>query len=351
MALDWCPFAIKRPIITNNYEVGRSGQKVKAVVLHVAAGPMTAVFPTFNNPQRLASAHFCIGKDGSIEQYVSTDDVAYGVGMKYANGQWLNPRGVPCKPLWTGLTPPLNPNLHTISIEHEGQPEDKWTPQMYDANTRLLQWIAKQSNLTYVVHQNLIGHYEIDPADRPNCPGPNVEWERIVADANGTPSPQDTLDQIQASANEVYQLPINVQSALVKFAQVNKLGCPQTDEIGFAVSADAYICQVFSGGIVYVKKGDWGNVQSVKKPQDAPTPSDPVASAAVAAAQQVKWMPINTGSAFYKFAQANNLGCPQSDEFEFTVDTDYVGQVYVGGFVYVKKGDWANIKWIKKSDQ
>ncbi len=346
----WCPFATAQPITLNNFDIGRSGHKVKAVVLHIAAGSMAGIFPTFNDPNRLASAHFAVAKDGRIEQYVSIDDTAYGVGMRYTNGQWFNPRGALCKPTWAGMQPPLNPNLLTISVEHEGQPEDQWTPQMYDANNRLLQWIAKQINITYVPRQTLIGHFEIDPVDRPNCPGPNVDWNQIAADASGTPNPDLVLTEIQATANEVNKLSINTQSALYKFAATNQLGNPQTNEFQFAVSGNTYIVQVYNFGIVYVKSGDWGNVQSVKKPDGAPPPNDAVAAAIIATAQQQQWLPINVNSGFYKFAQANNLGDPQTDEFEFTVDDAYVGQVYQGGFVYAKKSNLGNIQWVKKMD-
>jgi hypothetical protein len=70
----------------------------------------------------------------------------------------------------------------------------------------------------------------------------------------------------------------------------------------------------------------------------------------IAEAKKYRWMPINDQASLYKFAQTNNLGYPQTDEFEFTVNTvAYVGQVYNGGIVYVKKGDWGNCKWVKKS--
>ena len=70
---------------------------------------------------------------------------------------------------------------------------------------------------------------------------------------------------------------------------------------------------------------------------------------AQAAAQKYTWMPINTDGALYKFALANNLGYPQTDEFEFPFSGDaYVGQVYNLGIVYAKKGDWGNVKWVKK---
>jgi len=347
----WCPFATQRPITLNNYDIGRSGQKVKAVVLHIAAGSMAGVFPTFNDPNRLVSAHFCVGKDGTLEQYVSIDDTAYAVGMRYQDGNWYNPRGILVRPSWKGLVPPLNPNLYTISIEHEGQPEDQWTPQMYDANNRLLQWIAKQIKITYVPHQTLIGHFEIDPVDRANCPGPNVKWYQIAADANGAATPGSLLTLIQAVANEVNKLPINTQAALYIFAKANRLGNPQTDEFRFPAQGNQHVGQVFNSGIAYVKVGDWGNVQWVKKPDGSPAPTDPVAAATVAAAQQQTWMPINIYSGFYKFAQAHNLGDPQTDEFDFVVDDSYLGQVYLNGFVYAKKSNLGNIQWVKKMDQ
>lgn len=71
--------------------------------------------------------------------------------------------------------------------------------------------------------------------------------------------------------------------------------------------------------------------------------------AAVAAALKYLWMPIDTKSALYQFAQANNLGYPQTDEFRFTYAGDlYVGQVYNLGIVYLKWGEWTNVKWVKK---
>ena len=78
-------------------------------------------------------------------------------------------------------------------------------------------------------------------------------------------------------------------------------------------------------------------------------PAATLDQSAVATAQKFKWMPINTDGALYKFAMQQNLGYPQTDEFEFTFNNvAYVGQVYNLGIVYVVKGDWGNCKWVKK---
>jgi len=71
----------------------------------------------------------------------------------------------------------------------------------------------------------------------------------------------------------------------------------------------------------------------------------------IAEAKKHTWMPINDQAALYKFAQQNNLGYPQTDEFPFTCNNEsYIGQVFNLGIVYVKKGDWGNVKWVKKPD-
>ncbi len=82
-----------------------------------------------------------------------------------------------------------------------------------------------------------------------------------------------------------------------------------------------------------------------KKSSPEPTP----ARAAIAAAIQYYWMPINTDAALFKFAQSQNLGYPQTDEFQFTWNGQvYIGQVFNLGICYVKMGDWGNVQWVKK---
>jgi hypothetical protein len=61
-------------------------------------------------------------------------------------------------------------------------------------------------------------------------------------------------------------MPINTDAALYRYAQTKNLGYPQTDEFELTFGGDSYIAQVYNLGIVYVKKGDWGNIHWTKKP-------------------------------------------------------------------------------------
>ena len=86
-------------------------------------------------------------------------------------------------------------------------------------------------------------------------------------------------------------------------------------------------------------------------PYPEPQPIGPLEQAILDEANKLTWMPINTDAALYKFAQQNNLGAPQTNEFDFQVGADaYVGQVYNGGIVFCKKGDYGNVRWTKKPD-
>ncbi len=60
-------------------------------------------------------------------------------------------------------------------------------------------------------------------------------------------------------------MPVNNQAALWKFAQSKGLEDQQTDELSLIYNGEEYIVQVFNLGIVYAKKGDYANIQYIKK--------------------------------------------------------------------------------------
>lgn len=185
----WCPFATR--VDTTKFWTGNQGRR--GVVLHIAQGSYDAAVSWLSNAQTNpnSSAHFVIAKDGRISQLVSINDSAWANGLGWQDNKWTNGSGQEVKPTWQDIIAGVNPNWYTISIEHEGVYTEAWTAQMYDANTRLLAWIANQVGsletsplFPFVAHRNLIGHYEIDPLDRANCPGPTVNYFKISADTN-----------------------------------------------------------------------------------------------------------------------------------------------------------------------
>ena len=61
------------------------------------------------------------------------------------------------------------------------------------------------------------------------------------------------------------------------------------------------------------------------------------------------WMPVNNTAALWQYAKANGLQDQQTDELELTFQGEkYLCQVFNLGIVYVRVGEWGNIKVIKK---
>jgi hypothetical protein len=90
---------------------GRSGQPVRATVRHRIVGTLASADTVFADPGRGASTHFGIGHIGGaleIHQYVNLSDAAWG------NGDVRDPTAKVVLE-----NPGVNPNLYTVSIEHE----------------------------------------------------------------------------------------------------------------------------------------------------------------------------------------------------------------------------------------
>jgi len=183
----WCPFAIRKPVPTHKYWAGNKGRD--AVVMHVSEGTMESMVSWFLGGSE-ATAHFGIGPDGALYQFVSINDSAFGNGASYRRGQWFDPNGHAIQPSWSGLRPGENPNWYTISVEHAGHHQDAWTNSMDAMNTRLLIWLAEQfpSLAPFLPGKTLIGHCDISPIDKQNCPGKHVDYARIAATVNGGPA-------------------------------------------------------------------------------------------------------------------------------------------------------------------
>lgn len=162
-----------------NHWIGNKGRR--AVVLHITDGVDSRGW--LCNAKSQVSAHFLIREEG-IYQLVSVNN------SSWANGIWETGHQ------WTGVPEKENPNRYTISIEREGKPSVALSQAIEAHTTRLLQALASlyPSFRPYVPHQNLIGHYEISPHHRPNCPGKLADFERIASAANAAlPDHGDTL--------------------------------------------------------------------------------------------------------------------------------------------------------------
>lgn len=133
----------------NHYD-GRNGYTVTHITLHIMVGRLAGTDSVFLNPGSQASAHYGIGADGAIHQYVSENDGSYS-DANFAS------------------------NNSTISIEHEGGMAGvPCTQACMDASARLCADIARRHGWTHLWHDGLNGniwlHREVPGTDHYGCP-------------------------------------------------------------------------------------------------------------------------------------------------------------------------------------
>lgn len=110
-----------------------------------------------------------IYRDGTVYQLVREKDTAWHAG------------GVN-KPSWA-LYDGTNANRYTLGIEHECYPavggDGNLTEVQYQATLELHRQLIKTYAIT-VDRAHIIGHYQIDSVNRPNCPGKAFPWDRLM---------------------------------------------------------------------------------------------------------------------------------------------------------------------------
>jgi N-acetylmuramoyl-L-alanine amidase len=152
-----------------NFTPGRDGFKPLIIVNHIMCGTEAGTDEWFENPASQVSAHYGVSRTGAIHQYVRDEDRAW------ANGQCHNPSW----PLYDKYAGHLN--SISLSIEHEGWPNDGLTEAQYQATLWLhRQLIAKWGIPLDSLH--IIGHNQLDTVNRKDCPGPKFPWDRLYKD-------------------------------------------------------------------------------------------------------------------------------------------------------------------------
>lgn len=150
-----------------NHYTGRQGYTVTHITLHIMVGYLAGTDATFANSASQASAHYGIGADGTIHQYVSERDGSY------SDANYMS-------------------NCSTISIEHEGGMSGAvCTQACIDASARLCADIARRYGWRKLWHDGLRGnvwlHREIPGTDHAACPdlAPNgLPFQQVIDKAN-----------------------------------------------------------------------------------------------------------------------------------------------------------------------
>lgn len=150
----------------------REGRKINTIVDHITAGAFPGCVDWLRNPASGVSAHYVVTKLGRIIQLVKEGNKAWANGT-YNRGSWN---------LYDGT----NPNLTTISIEHEGMSGEPLAEAQYQASLFLHRELIAKYSLP-IDEEHIIGHYRLDSVNKSNCPGSGFPWVRLFTDLRGDP--------------------------------------------------------------------------------------------------------------------------------------------------------------------
>jgi hypothetical protein len=164
------PAAQWRPIPVNYTPASISPN---LLIEHIMEGTLSGTDAWFRNPAAQASAHFGVGKDGTVYQWVDTSDVAWHAA---------------------------NANGRSIGVEHEGYSGQALTPAQLNATAKILAWAAGVHPVPLVLAANSssdgLAWHGLGGAtwgNHPDCPGPPIvaQLPAILAQAQGgsPPSP------------------------------------------------------------------------------------------------------------------------------------------------------------------
>lgn len=176
MQRDWIGCA------ADNFRKGRHGFEPKAIVIHIIVGSLESAGLTFRDPRSAVSAHYGVGKSGRVHQFVEETDTAFHAGTVV-------------EPTWRLIDLNVNPNLYTVGIEHEGQPQDAWPDEQFRASAGLVREIAGRWKIA-LDRDHIIMHREIRASK--TCPGA-VDMDRLIREAACAPVPAANGRQVRAA--------------------------------------------------------------------------------------------------------------------------------------------------------
>lgn len=166
-------------------KMSRNGWKPDMIVSHIAEGTYDGTISWLCNPKSQASAHFVVSKNGEITQLIDLKEAAWG------NGTSTDPKKnnhYSKSSLKIVRDRKTNANYYTISIEHEGFYKDSYgalTPEQLEATIWLHRYIINEVKKIYGIEipldrEHIVGHYQIDPVRKPNCPGKAFQWDKLI---------------------------------------------------------------------------------------------------------------------------------------------------------------------------
>jgi N-acetylmuramoyl-L-alanine amidase len=145
------------PATAWNYDRGRFGESVRAIVIHYTAISYERTLRAFTSPASQVSAHYVVRQDGHVVQMVSENDSAWQAGH-----WWYNVAGV-------GIE---------IELDLLGGTSSSFTPEQYYATAQIACGISARHGVP-LDRAHVVGHNEVPGAGKID-PGPTWDWPHFM---------------------------------------------------------------------------------------------------------------------------------------------------------------------------
>ncbi len=195
--------------LTSPHQSGRNGKTPQLIVCHICDGTYEGTKAWFTNSASVTSSHYIVSQNGRICQCVPLEKAAWcnGTSMDARDAKYAAYSTVPLVIRLGG-----NANEYSVSIECEGFYRKTLgklaTPQL-SALAWLIGHIQSEVKRVYghdipLTREHVVGHCEITPKTKPNCPGQEFQWDELMALLRvGSGSGKAPLYRVQVGAFNV----------------------------------------------------------------------------------------------------------------------------------------------------
>ena len=182
----------------NTNKSSRRGYAPRIIVDHITEGSAQSAISWFtSSTNKVSSAHFLVARSGEIYQFVKIEDNAWANGI--STKDIMNATATIVREMG------VNPNWYSVSIEHEGvysKTHGKLTDNQLEATIWLHQYIIEYVKRKWNIEipidrKHILGHCEISPRRKPNCPGEGYPFDQIIQSLKSKITKQTNVPQWQ----------------------------------------------------------------------------------------------------------------------------------------------------------
>ena len=168
--------------LSPNRNTGRNGHTPDFIVLHTTGGSFTSAINTIMNPANAVSYHFVISRTGEIVQAVDIENTAWASGTT-TDGANRDPMHSSHSVIRQRRA--TNANLYTINIGFGDMPKGNPSEEQLASATDLILFLKREVRKMYnfdlnLTRTNIIGHADIVPRHKPNCPGRDFPFDELI---------------------------------------------------------------------------------------------------------------------------------------------------------------------------